>query len=140
MVRSEVMRRVLYVLATIGYIYAVVTGLWPTLCIGEPFWEFAFMGIFASVAIVCGKGAQQIFPALALIVALAGSIHAYRHNQRVIAAIREHWRRGEIERRQWVQQMETNTAGAIQTNQVDATQTNQFASREPELSPFNCCP
>ncbi len=134
------MRRVLYILATIGYFLCLVRALLPTLCIGEPFWAFALMGVFALVAFASGEGAQRGFPVLALMIALGGSIHAYRHNQRVIAAIRENWRRGEIQRRQWMQQIETNAVEAVQTNQVEATQTNQFASREPELSPFNCCP
>jgi hypothetical protein len=112
----------------------------PNLCSGEPFWAFAFVGVFASVAIMFGKGGQRIFPASALIVGLTGSVHAYRHNQRMIAVIRESWRRNQIQRRQWMQQMETDAVEAVQTNQVGVTQTNQLALREPELSPFNCCP
>ena len=134
------MRLVLYVLATIGYFLCLVYALLPTLCVGEPFWAFALMGVFASVAFASGEGAQRGFPVLALVIALTGSVHAYRHNVRVIAAMRESWRRGEVQRRQWMQQMATNGLDAAQTNQVEAAQTNRFDLHEPQLSPFNCCP
>lgn len=134
------MRRLLYVLATIGYFLCLVRALLPTLCIGEPFWAFALMGVFASVAFAAGEGAQRTFPALVLIIALVGSIHAYRHNQRVISELREIWRESESRHRQLIQRMETNGLEAVQTNHAKATQTNQFVVPEPELSPFNCCP
>ena len=134
------MRLVLYVLATIGCFLCLVYALLPTLCIGEPFWAFAFVGIFALVAVACGQGTQRVISTLALIVGLAGSIHAYHHNQRVIAAMRESWRRGEVQRRQWMQQTATNGLDTDQTNRLEAAQTTQFDLPEPRLSPFNCCP
>jgi len=108
------------------------------LCMGEPFRPWALMVGFALVAFASGEGTKRFFPFLALVIGMAGSIHAYEHNRRVIANMREMWRQGEIRRRQLIQQTETNRLGTAQTNLVDATETNQVS--EPKLSPFACCP
>lgn len=76
------MRRILYVLATIGYLFFLVDALWPNLCIGLPFWTWVRMAGCALVAVVCGKGAKRVFPLLALVVGLAGSVYAHRYNCR----------------------------------------------------------
>jgi hypothetical protein len=117
-----------------------VYALLPTLCVGEPFQAWALMGVFALVALASGEGTGRFFPVLALIIGLAGSIHAYQHNRRVIAGMREIWRQSEMRRRQLIQPAETNGLGRASTNLVEAAQTNRESQREPELSPFNCCP
>jgi len=126
------MRRLIYVLATIGYFLCLVWALQPTLCIGEPFRAWALMAGFALVAFASGESMAKFFPILALIIGLAGSVHAYQHNQREIEFIREMRREGEVRRRQLIQQSETN--------RVVEAQTNQVSQIEPEMSPFNCCP
>jgi len=126
------MRRILYILATIGYMGCFVEAMLPNLCIGRPFRTWALMAGFALVAAVCGEGAQRGFPILALVVGLAGSINAYRVNSRVIEGMRRNWRQHEMMRRESVQQVETNGSAEVQTNHL--------SEPEPKLSPFNCCP
>ncbi|MGD0059126.1 MAG: hypothetical protein ABSD58_06885 [Verrucomicrobiia bacterium] len=128
------MRRTLYVLAMIGCFLCLFGALffYSPLCMGEPFRPWALMAGFALVALASGEGTGRFLALLALVIGLAGSIHAYEHNRRVIANMREMWRQGEIRRRQLVQQMGTN--------RLDGVQTNQVSQPDPKLSPFNCCP
>jgi hypothetical protein len=124
-------RRLVYILATIGYVVSFLIALMPTLCALQPFWAWVRVGGFALVAVLSGKGTQRLWPALAVAVGLAGSVHAYRYNCRVIESMRELPRRNAAQLHQLIQQTETNALSEVQTNQATLY--------EAKLSPFGCC-
>ena len=125
------LRRVIYWLATTGCSILFIFALLPTLCYFEPVMPFVLMAGLALLAMVCGTGARRIYPIIALMVGLTGSVHAYRSNVRKIAQMREIRLKTEAHIRQMMAE--------ATTNDVPVTQTNALAASQPDPSPFWCC-
>src|SRR5438445_455579 len=107
------MRRIGYILATIGYVFFFGVAMVPWLCSFEPLRPYTLMTACALVVVLFGVGTQRVLPLLALVVGLMGSIHAYRHNTWLIKHMREEHCKYAVRVRELIAQTETNQSGAI---------------------------
>lgn len=102
------LKRFFFILAVIGFVFFLAIALLPTLSALRPTGAYCGMAVCALVAIACGSGGQRWLAVLGLVFALAGGIHAWRHNRRIYASIREHIRELD-QRQQELDAQQTNT-------------------------------
>jgi len=83
------LKQFFFILAVIGYVVFFAILLLPSLSMFLPTEAYCGMAVCALVAVVCGSGGRRGLAVVGLVFALTGGIHAWHHNRRVLASMRQ---------------------------------------------------